>query len=141
MSHVETIRLSDYLRNETGNRVRSVIHYDADGYEIEYARDDSFTDYTADELAFWIDQLREDNEVAKDHQNRLDHGELMASVKVFEDVVGFHFPNEDGSGTVVTLDSSDVDNLQDFVGSCLTVLHQTDDELAVEDSEGSAPTV
>ena len=75
MSLEAGIRLSDYLRHENGEYVRGVLHYNNDGYDLEYTREEIFLSYTTDELESWVNQLRKANEDCQEIQAQLDHGQ------------------------------------------------------------------
>lgn len=54
-------RLAQYLQANTDGRLRSVVHYTPDDYELVYLRDDVEELYSGEELESVADQLRIEN--------------------------------------------------------------------------------
>ena len=122
MGREETLRLSDFLQEKVGDRLRSVVHYDADGHTVEYTRPGLEARYTEEELETLVRNLRAQNVDRKAFENLYRHGRLNATVNLFEDVMEVHFTHRDHAGTGITMDAAAQAELYSFVGDCLTVI-------------------
>lgn len=114
--------LTEFLEEYVGDHLRSVIHYDEDGGEILYVRDDVADKYTEKEVEKIVRDVRLEA-VEKPHQESLyAHGPLNVTVRSFEDAVEMHFPNDETSGTAVALDGEVFAIHNTFIGQCMEVM-------------------
>ena len=105
MGREDTVRLIEYLQNESAHHVRSVLHYGGEEYDAEFIRVDVLDEYSTHDAEARIRQLRTETEARWCLQYCYDLGDLNASLNRFDDVAELHLPHPDRSGTVVTLDS------------------------------------
>jgi hypothetical protein len=100
-------RLEDYFEQRTDGKLRSIVKYEQDTYQIVHLRDDVAEQYTTDELESAIDDSRMESLAAPIYENTFseDHGQLTCLVQCFESVVEMNFVLEDGVGAAVALDA------------------------------------
>lgn len=112
-------RLAEFLREELGEDLRSVIWY-ADGeFEVVHAREDVRAAYEADE----IDELVRDLVLESLHKPTKEglytHGELQCVVECYDDGIEMHFVRDDGAGIAVGIEPAAFVSHRTFVGKCL----------------------
>lgn len=111
--------LMDFLREETGQFLRSVIHYTSDDYEILYLREDIESEYQDGDIEQVINNLRMESIDTPRQEQMYVHGRLGSTIRVFEDAVEIHLPHDDYEGTAIALDPEATYALHTFVGECL----------------------
>jgi hypothetical protein len=122
MSASSAEALTEFLRECVGDHLRSVIYYDDGGGEVLYVRDDVADQYTDDDVAEVVRDVRLEA-VEKTHQEDLyAHGPLNATVRCFDDAVEMHFPHDETSGTAVALDGGVFAIHNTFIGRCMEVM-------------------
>ncbi|WP_132058411.1 hypothetical protein [Halorussus amylolyticus] len=120
-------RLTDFLENRAGDHLRSVLQYDSDDKTVVHVRDDVADEYSDDDVAAVMQDLRLEA-IEKSHQESLyDHGELNCTVRCFDDAIELHFPREEAKGTVVALDADVLEAEAALVGECMDALGDTAD--------------
>ncbi|WP_128478259.1 DUF7522 family protein [Halorussus pelagicus] len=104
MSVASSEALTEFLQEQVGDYLRSVIYYDDDGGDILYVREDVADQYTDDDIDEVVRDVRLEA-VEKPHQEDLySHGPLNYTVRSFEDAVEMHFLHDETTGTAVALD-------------------------------------
>lgn len=100
-------RLEDFFEQRTDGKLRSIVKYEEDSFEIVHLRDDVADQYTEEEIKDAIDDFRMDSLTAPIYKNTFseDHGELTCLVQCFEDVIEMNFVLSDGVGAAVALDA------------------------------------
>ena len=100
-------RLEDYFEQRTDGKLRSIVKYEQETYEIVDLRDDVAKQYTADEIESAIDDSRMESLTAPIYEGTFseDHGQLTCLVQCFENVIEMNFVLEDGVGAAVALDA------------------------------------
>lgn len=110
--------LVDDLRERVGDSLRTVGTYDADGYDVRYMRDDVEALYTEEELeAVRRELVLQDVEMAY-LGDLFEGGDLSCAVHSFDDLVTFHFVDEEFAGLFVTVDADTTLELKAFVDRC-----------------------
>ena len=101
------MRLEDIFEQRTDGKLRSIVKYDEDCFEIVHLCDDVANQHTEEELEDAIDDSRMDSLTAPIYKNTFseDHGELTCLVQCFENVIEMNFVLSDGVGAVVALDA------------------------------------
>lgn len=109
--------LAEVLRERTGEYLRGVGLYDADGYEILYVRPNLRRETLELEVERMVSHLRRESRVRE--QQAFPFGELDGTVRLFEDAVVLHFPLPQEHGAIVTLDTEAARQLHEFMRDCL----------------------
>lgn len=120
-------RLTDFLENRAGDHLRSVLRYDADEKNVVHVRDDVADEYSDDEVAAVMQDLRLEAIEKSYQENLYDHGGLNCTVRCFDDAIELHFPRDETAGTVVALDADVLEAEATFVGECMDALGDTAD--------------
>lgn len=123
MSQETSLRLADHLQNRAGDRLRSVIRYDRDDYEILYIREDVEEQYTEEEIDEVVNELFSENFFRSKQEELYEHGLLNCTVRCFSHGVEMHFPHDDPAGTAVALEPQALEDFYSFIGDCMTVIH------------------
>ena len=120
MSQVYPYRLADFLREQVGDGLRSVIYHEPDDYEVVYVRDDvdhdsegNIDDIVAD---LWADSYEQG--IREDLRG---YGQLNCTVWVFEEAIEMHFVADERRGIAVALDTETFLAQSSFIGRCLGV--------------------
>lgn len=112
-------RLTEFLKSEVGDELRSVIYYDEDTFDLVYARDDVREQYTESEL----EDVRQDLGITSFGKPALEglyvHGDLQSTVHCFEDAIEMQFLLSDTEGIAVGLDPAAFVTHRTFIGRCL----------------------
>lgn len=120
MSQIYPYRLADFLHEQVGDGLRSVIYHDREGYEIVYVRDDAddYADEDVDEIVadLWADSYEQG--IREDLRG---HGPLNCSVWVFEEAIEMHFVADERQGVAVALDTETFLAQSSFIRRCLGV--------------------
>lgn len=100
-------RLQEFFEQRTGEKLRSIVKYEADSFEIVYLRDDVAEQYGPSEIESTIDESRMESLSAPIYEDTYseDHGDLTCMVQCFENVIEMNFVLEDGVGAAVALDA------------------------------------
>lgn len=100
-------RLQEFFEQRTDEKLRSIVKYEADTFEIVYLRDDVANQYSPSEIETAIDESRMESLSAPIYQDTYseDHGDLTCLVQCFENVIEMNFVLEDGVGAAVALDA------------------------------------
>lgn len=122
MSREAARELVAFLRERVGDHLRSVLFYDADDGELVYVRDDVREQYSDDQMADVVRDVRLEA-IEKLHQEDLYvHGGLDCTVRCFEDAVEMHFVHDETRGTAVALDGEVFAAHNTFVGACRDIV-------------------
>lgn len=112
-------QLTEFLKQEVGNELRSVIHYDKETFEVVYARNDVKDEYTEDDL----EDVRQELGVATFGKPAMEelyvHGDLQCTVHCFENAVEMQFLVSETEGIAVGLDPAAFVTHRTFIGRCL----------------------
>lgn len=105
------------LQADVGDNLRAVAEYDADGYDVFYARDD-----VAARLPKVAEEIHEDLILQGIGRERLedlfDAGDLHCSMHRFDDLTAFHFVAGRYTGLFVSVDSDADVPLKSFASAC-----------------------
>ncbi|WP_135826127.1 DUF7522 family protein [Halorussus ruber] len=124
MSENSSEALAEFLKARVGDHLRSVIFYDDEGGEVVYVRDDVADQYTDEDVAEVVRDVRLEA-VDKPHQESLyTHGSLECTLRSFGDAVELHFPHDETCGTAVALDSEVFPMHNTFVERCLDAMEE-----------------
>lgn len=122
MSENSAEALTEFLKEQVGGHLRSVIFYDDTGGEVIYVRDDVADEYTDGDVSEVVRDVRLEA-VDKPHQESLYvHGPLECTLRLFGDAVELHFPHDRTCGTAVALDSEVFPMHNTFVEQCLDAM-------------------
>lgn len=100
-------RLEEFFLDRVDEKLRSIVMYEEDGFEVVYLRDDVGEQYTDVEIDDAIDESRMESLAAPIYADQFaeDHGELTCMVKCYEYVIEMNFVLDDGVGAAVALDA------------------------------------
>lgn len=115
-------QLVEFLQDQAGSALRSAAHYDTDGYEFLYLRDDVADQYTKDELRVVFETLSNEHATATEQQQVLHLGQHCCSVQVYDEGIMLNFAQTDTVRTLITLDPEAGRNLMTFIKNCLDQL-------------------
>lgn len=124
-------RLCEFVEDRVGDSLRGMVFYDESDWEAVYIRPDLATQ----ELRAGLDDICDRARDARSLIREADYpplGATAATVEVHENGVVLHFPEEPGSGTLVSIDRSVARDLSEFVVECTEVLGATADESSRE---------
>ena len=110
--------LVDDLHDYVGDSLRTVATYDADGYELHYVRDDVDALYTDDEYEAIRRELVMQDFEAGYLTDLFEGGDLSCAVHTFDDLVTFHFVDEEFDGLFVSVDADTTLQLKPFLDRC-----------------------
>lgn len=109
----------EFLREETGACLRSVIRFDGQAHELAYVRDDVRDRYSEGDHERIVASLLAEAAARHEDEELYVHGELDCIVRSFERVIELHFPRSVYSGTAVALDKDAVDDLSGLIETIL----------------------
>lgn len=118
MLQVYPYRLADFLREQVGDGLRSVIYHDGDEYEVVFSREDVDGDRNVDDI---VADLRADSYEQGIREDIRGQGRLNCSVWVFEEAIEMHFVADERRGVAVALDTETFLAQSSFIGRCLGV--------------------
>ncbi|MFC7079902.1 DUF7522 family protein [Halorussus caseinilyticus] len=120
MSQVYPYRLADFLHEQVGDGLRSVIYHDPDGYEVVYVREnvDGRSEEDIDGIVadLWADSYEQGI-----REELRGYGPLNCTVWVFEEAIEMHFVADERQGIAVALDTETFLAQSTFIGRCLGV--------------------
>lgn len=111
--------LVQFLQEEINDNLRSVIHYDKDGYEVVYIQDDVAAEYTGDEIEKVIQDLGMEAFSKPLQESLYAHGELRCTMRWFEDGIELNFLVSDSEGVAIGLSGETFIAHQTFLGKCM----------------------
>lgn len=120
MAQVYPYRLADFLRDQVGDGLRSVIYYGPTEYEVVFARSDLDV-YDDQTVADIVTDLRADSYEQNIREDLYGHGSLNCTVWVFEEAIEMHFVAGERRGVAVALDAETFLAQRTLVGRCLEV--------------------
>lgn len=120
MSQVYPYRLADFLREQVGDGLRSVIYHDRDEYEVVFVRDD-VDDYDGEGIDDIVADLWADSHEQAIREDIRGYGPLNCSLWVFDEAIEMHFVADDRRGIAVALDTETFLAQSSFVRRCLGV--------------------
>ncbi|SFP07738.1 MULTISPECIES: hypothetical protein [Halolamina] len=123
MAH-DAAGIVDRRHSHAGETLQAVIVYDGESHRDLYRRED-VGDLHGSELETEV--LEEIRAGRQRRESTLADRYEGATVRVFEARVSFHFPRDDGSGTVVVLDPAAARNLVTFVDDVRGDIYGIDD--------------
>lgn len=120
MSQVYPYRLADFLREQVGDGLRSVIYHDRDEYEVVFVRDDveEYEDAAIDDI---VADLWADSHEQAIREDLRGHGSLNCSLWVFDEAIEMHFVADERRGIAVALDTETFLAQSSFVRRCLGI--------------------
>jgi hypothetical protein len=110
--------LVPFLEQKAGQHLRVVARYDGDSLRVPFVRDDVQSSYTEAEFVESFARFR-DQFAEQAHEEGLELGPHHCTVRVFDDGLVFHYPHDEQTGTVISVDPDVADNLLGFVGDSL----------------------
>ncbi|WP_254768371.1 hypothetical protein [Salinilacihabitans rarus] len=113
--------LSDRLADRFGDALRSVGHYDADGGEFVFVREDVDAEYDASDRTRVFRHLRLEALDRPNEESLFTHGRLEATVRCFERAIEFHVAVSETAGLVASVDAGEIGELRESVDCCLDV--------------------
>jgi len=112
-------RLTQFLLDEVGDQLRSVIYHRGRDHDVTYVRDDVAARYTDEEVAQVVEDLVFDT-LDKHHQEGMYvHGDLVCNVRCFEEAVEIHLVLDEHRGIAISLEPTVLLEHQSFVGRCM----------------------
>lgn len=111
--------LVQFLQEEINDHLRSVIHYDDDGFEVIYVRHDVAAEYTDDDINEVIQDLGMEAFGKPVQENLYDHGELQCTMRWFDDGIELNFLASDTEGVAIGLSGKTFLEHQTFLGKCM----------------------
>ncbi|USZ69850.1 hypothetical protein NGM10_15710 (plasmid) [Halorussus salilacus] len=106
-----------FLRERTGECLRGVGRYDADGYEVLYVRPGLERETLDSEVERMVTHLRSESRPRE--VRSFPYGDLDGTVRSFEEAVVMHFPLTQERGVVVTLEPDVARQLTTFMRECI----------------------
>lgn len=124
MARSVTTDIETFFRQRAQGRLRSVVEYEPDSFEVVYTRNDVAEQYTQAEIERAIDDSRMESLSAPVYDDifATDHGELSCLVKCFENVIELNFIVADGRGTAVALDAEALDEAHGLVADAREIV-------------------
>jgi hypothetical protein len=120
VSQVYPYRLADFLREQVGDGLRSVIYHDRDEYEVVFVRDD-VEEYEDAEIDDIVADLWADSHEQAIREDLRGHGSLNCSLWVFDEAIEMHFVADERRGIAVALDTETFPAQSSFVRRCLGI--------------------
>lgn len=110
------------LSDRFGEALRSVAHYDDDGTELEYVRDDVEADYQKGDIDSVFRNAKLEA-LDQHHQESLyTHGNLQCTLRCFEDATELHFVQHESRGIVAAVDTGALSDLRGLIDDCLDAI-------------------
>ncbi|MFC4553581.1 MULTISPECIES: DUF7522 family protein [Halorussus] len=109
--------LSKYLNERVDDQLRGVAHYREDEFNVVYLRDDIREHRHQDEVKQMLTRIKQEG-TANEEQS-FPFGHMHATLRVFDETIFMHFPIENRTGVVVSLEPEVAQSLNSFVGDCL----------------------
>lgn len=114
--------LLDFLEKRAANLHRGTARYDGDSTEVLYLRGDLQENRMRSEIDRMLNRLR--SESSPKEERTFPFGDLHATVRAFEEATILHFPTGVDKGILVALESEAANDLNTFIGQCLTQIEQ-----------------
>lgn len=109
--------LTTYLDDRVGDLLRGVAHYQDDELEVVYLRTDIREQRHREDIQQMLTRVKQEG-TPKEEQ-AFPFGHLHATLRIFDETIFLHFPIENQTGVVVTLEPTVAQSLNSFVGDCL----------------------
>ncbi|WP_114577181.1 hypothetical protein [Saliphagus sp. LR7] len=118
--------LIEFLLEETGDTLRTVVEYDPDGWHFLYGEEAVYGqieewDATSDDV---VQAFRQDARRNTDRERLFDVGSFYCSLHLFDELVLLHFNQPDERGVIFGYDPSAAANLTTFVELCVPRLRK-----------------
>lgn len=110
--------LIDFLEDRAGSMHRGTARYDGDSTDVLYLRDDLREKRIRSEIDRMLNRVR--SEATSKEEHSFPFGDLYATVRVFAEATVLHFPQGRDRGIVVSLELDSGQDLNTFVGRCLS---------------------
>ena len=124
-----TEELIEFFVEFCSDRLRSIIRYDDEDYEILYGRADAFAPDSETEMRAFVDDFREIERQERQRMAMYSMGSHHATVRVYDEAVVVYFLQGDDIGTVVSVDPSLAGQLNTFIAQSLEAIYDTDQEV------------
>lgn len=111
----------EFLREQVGDELRSVIWHDPGDFEVVYAREDVLATYSAEEIEDVVDELLMTSFSKSVKERVYSHGGLECLIEYYEDGIELHVILEGGEGIAVGFDRQAVATRDSFVGECMAM--------------------
>lgn len=108
--------VTEFVRDEVGDRLRSVVAYDEDGYDVVYIRSDVRELYATDAL----DTIMQDARLQALERPLIadafadDIGDLTCQVKLFDEIVEVNVTLTEAEGVVVAMERPLIHEAESF---------------------------
>lgn len=110
--------LLDLLERRADRLHRGTARYDGDSTDVLYLRDDLKETRMRSEIDRMVNRVR--SESSPKEERTFPFGDLHATVRAFDEVTILHFPTGIDKGVLVSLESDAAEDLNTFIGQCLT---------------------
>lgn len=127
--------LIEFLVQETGDTLHTVVEYDADGWQFLYGEEAVYEqvedwETNSDDV---VQEFRDEACRNTDREHLFDVGSFYCSLHLFDELLLLHFNQPDERGVIFGYDPSAASNLTTFVELCVPRLR----EHALSDLEGA----
>lgn len=111
-------RVTEYIRDQVGDGLRTVVVVRNDGWELHYLRSDLEDEYTEDEYTEVLTTFRFDESFLSPGTDKYPVGKRRAIVHYHENAVVLQFPLEEHDSVLVSLTPAAGRNLLSFIEEC-----------------------
>lgn len=115
------IDLVEFLLQETGDTLHTVVEYDADEWRFLYGAEavsERIEDWDATS-ADVVQEFRQEARRNTDRERLFDVGSFYCSLHLFDELILLHFNQPDERGVIFGYDPSAASNLTTFVELCM----------------------
>lgn len=113
-----------YMRKQAGDSLRLIGLYNHETFKIQCARPDLDRKFTEQDLQEMATELRKESIERYHEEQAFTLGSLDATVRLFENAVVIHYPRDQVSGTVVSLEREAGMQLSKFIEECRRQLYR-----------------
>lgn len=114
--------IAAFFRQETGQALRLVAHYDDESSDIVYLRDDLEETYDDSDFRETFQTHRADRAAAAGQSETIEAGTQHCTLRVYDSAIVFNFCQTDNVGTIVSVNPNVGRNLLTFVTRSLQKL-------------------
>lgn len=124
MAYQMVTRLERFLKERTGEYLRSIVKYENTEFDILYLRGDVADQYTEEEIEAAVSESIMDSIGAPVYEDVFsdEHGDLTCLVQCYENVVEMNFVLESGVGAVVAVDEEVLSNTSGLVANAREIV-------------------
>lgn len=114
--------LADRLADRFGEQLRSVGYYDDDGRELAFVREDVEAEYDRGDVDRVFRTVRLEAIDRPNQEELYSHGDLLCTVRCFEEATEFHVVKSETEGAVAAVDAGAIDDLRETAEVCVSTL-------------------